>query len=346
MKGFKTLFFKNKTLYLLDQRRLPHSLSYKLCRNVNEVCWCIKNMVVRGAPAIGVASSWGVYLSSLKKYSKSVFLYRSVKKSIKKLSSTRPTARNLFWALEKMSQALDEVRDLKVKDIRRRLFKEALFIEEFERKTSYLIGKYGRKLIEDGDNVLTICNAGALATVDYGTALSVIYHAHYQRKNFRVFCCETRPLLQGARLTMWELLRENITPTLITDFSAGRLIQQGFINKVITGADRITLDGGVANKIGTYTLAVLSKRHRIPFYVAAPLSTFDPSLKSWKDIPIEERSPQEVLYVGKKRIAPSGVKVFNPAFDSVPPELISGIITERGIIYPPFRDKIREILNG
>jgi len=296
------------------------------------------NMSVRGAPAIGVAASFGVYLSSLES-KRNVNEY--VKKAIRELALTRPTARNLFWALEKMEKVLNKSvnRGEGVGILRRRLLAEAKKIYEFEKRTSFLIGKYGNKLIEKKDKILTVCNAGALATVGWGTALSIVYQAHNLRKNIKVFACETRPRLQGARLTCWELIKEGINVTLITDFAAGRLIQENRIDKIITGADRILRNGDVANKIGTYTLAVLAKRHRIPFYVAAPFSTFDFNLRSWQDIPIEERDKKEVLYINKIPIAPLEVEVYNPAFDCVPHSLISAIITERGIIYPPFHIK-------
>lgn len=327
------LRWSDEGLYLLDQRKLPHETVYVLCKDHIDVARAIKDMVVRGAPAIGVAAAYGVALGvknlSLAKIDEIVDL----------LSKTRPTAVNLFWALERMrKKALSS-------SSWEELLEEAKAIHEEDIKANERIGKFGAHLIPQSANVLTHCNAGALATGGFGTALGVIRFAVKQGKKVRVFADETRPVLQGARLTTWELMMDGIEVTLITDNMAGYLMSKGEIDLVIVGADRIASNGDVANKIGTYSLAVLAKHHGIPFYVAAPTSTVDLSIPSGKDIPIEERDPREVLEINGVKIAPSGVKVFNPAFDVTPAELISAIITEKGIIRHPFSKNLPEVIS-
>ncbi len=337
MKGFKTLYFKSGFLYILDQKKLPQKLSYIKCKTVKDVFRAIKNMHVRGAPAIGVAAGFGVYLGikNEKKY-----IYKKAKQSIELLKKSRPTARNLFWVLERMEKILEENKTIALNALKKKILKEAKTIYEWEKKVAYQIGKEGAKLIKKGDRILTICNAGALATVDWGTALSVIYIASKNKKNIKVYALETRPLLQGARLTCWELKREGVNTILICDNAAAKLMAEGKIDKIIVGADRITLNGDTANKIGTLNLAILAKYFNIPFYVAAPTSTFDLSLETGSQIPIEERDKKEVLFINNKPIAPLDVKVYNPAFDVTPHTLITAFITERGIIQRPFRRNI------
>ncbi len=302
------------SLELLDQRLLPEKLVYLKCRSATEVAQAIRDMVVRGAPAIGCAAAFGVVLS------------KGSSESYEVLAKSRPTSVNLFWALERMKKA----KDLKAEA-------EAIFAEDLAGNRA--MGKLGAELIPDRARVMTHCNAGALATAGYGTALGVIRAA--KQKNISVVACETRPYLQGARLTAWELVQENIPCTLITDNMAGHLISRGEIDVVIVGADRIAANGDVANKIGTYTLAVLARRHNIPFYVAAPLSTFDLKIPDGSHIPIEERPADEVTGYRGARWAPQGVAVRNPAFDVTPAELVTGIVGEKGVVLTPEQPKFQ-----
>lgn len=321
-------------LYILDQRALPHSVSYIKCVDHHDVARAIKDMAVRGAPAIGIAAAYGVVLG-LRKYS-----FAQLDDIIEVLAKTRPTAFNLFWALERMKRRALQASSWE------ELLEEARKIHEEDIRANEAMGNYGAELIPDGAGVLTHCNAGALATGGLGTALGVIRMAVRQGKRVRVFADETRPVLQGARLTTWELMMDGIDVTLITDNMAGYLMSKGEVNLVIVGADRIASNGDVANKIGTYSLAVLAKHHGIPFYVAAPTSTIDLKIPSGRDIPIEERDPKEVKEIGGVKIAPSEVKVFNPAFDVTPAELISAIITEMGVIRPPFKESLLKAFGG
>ncbi len=341
MKGFKSLYFKLNSLYILNQKKLPQKLTYIKCKSVRDVYSAIKNMYVRGAPAIGVAAGFGVYLG-IKDEKKCV--YKKAKESIELLRKSRPTARNLFWVLERIEKVLEEKKSFSPEALKKEILKEAKVIYEWERKVSYLIGENGSRLIKKGDRILTICNAGALATVDWGTALSVIYIASKKKKEPKVYALETRPLLQGARLTCWELKREGIDTVLVCDSTAAKLMAENKIDKIIVGADRITLNGDTANKIGTLNLAILAKYFGIPFYVAAPFSTFDFSLKEGAQISIEERNKKEVLFINNKPIAPLDVKVYNPVFDVTPHSLITAFITEKGIIEKPFRKNIIKIL--
>lgn len=310
--------WKGDSLELLDQRLLPEKLVYLKCANAVEVAQAIRDMVVRGAPAIGCAAAFGVVLD------------QGSEKSFQVLAASRPTAVNLFWALERMRKATNL-----------RAEAEAIFTEDLAGNRA--MGKLGSALIPDRARVMTHCNAGALATAGYGTALGVLRAAHDAGKRISVLVNETRPYLQGARLTAWEMVQENIPCTLITDNMAGHLISRGEVDVVIVGADRIAANGDVANKIGTYTLAVLARRHNIPFYVAAPLSTFDPAIPDGSHIPIEERSADEVTGYRGERWAPEGVKVRNPAFDVTPAELVTGIVTEKGVILAPDRQKIQRL---
>jgi methylthioribose-1-phosphate isomerase len=302
-------------------------------------------MKVRGAPALGAAAGLGIYLgikdSKAQKFSE---FSQELDRVIKYLASSRPTARNIFWSLERMCGVAVRNKDKPIPVIKKMLFKEAQTIIEEDRIACRRIGYYGAKLLKDKDTILTICNAGILATIDYGTALGVIYRAKEEGKKIKVFSCETRPMLQGARLTLWELKQRGIDVTMACDNMAATLMRQGKIDKVIAGADRIAANGDVANKIGTYSLAVLAHYHRIPFYIAAPQSTFDLAIKTGRDIPIEERRAEEVTSLFfQKPIAPKGIKVFNPAFDVTPHNLITAIITDRGIIKPPYSRNIRRI---
>ena len=304
-------------------------------------------MTVRGAPAIGVAAAMGAALGALHLPSLSPKDFRRKFFAIcDEIAQARPTARNLFWALERMKHCFNRTKQSSQYDIVKKFVSEAKRIYSEDIEINRRMGKYGSKLIADGDNILTHCNAGALATAGYGTALGVIRSAYEQGKKLHVYVDETRPVLQGARLTAWELKKEKIPFTLITDNMAGFLMQQGKIDKIIVGADRIAANGDTANKIGTYSLAVLACAHRIPFYVAAPQSTIDVSLKTGAAIPIEERKKEEVTHFKGVRSAPAGTKVYNPAFDITAAEYITAIITEKGIITKPYRASIARILKG
>ncbi|MCX7653692.1 MAG: S-methyl-5-thioribose-1-phosphate isomerase [Fervidobacterium sp.] len=340
-----TMEWTGDSLILVDQRRLPFEEVYVTCADYRAVALAIREMVVRGAPAIGASAAFGYVLGAkeiLKKsynYEQVVSQMRNVKET---LGRTRPTAVNLFWALERMEKRL--LSHGKYEGLIRILEEEAMTIAKEDIEVNKAIGRNGAELIKDGFTVLTHCNAGALATVDYGTALGVLRAAKEQGKRIRVFVDETRPYLQGARLTAWELMKDGFDVTLISDNMAGWVMKQGKINAVIVGADRIAANGDVANKIGTYMVAVLAKKHNIPFYVAAPTSTLDLSLSNGMQIPIEERSHEEVATCGGKRIAPNNVNVYNPAFDVTEHELVTAIITEKGIVYPPYEENLRKLL--
>jgi len=323
---------------------LPGRLKYIYISNLNSLWHAIKELKVRGAPALGAAAALGVYLGirnikagDFNRFSKMLDAV------IKYIGSSRPTARNLFWGLERVRDVAFKNKNKPIARIKNDIFKESQNIIEEDRRACRNIGRFGAKLIDNGDTVLTVCNAGILATIDYGTALGVIYYADREGKKLKVFACETRPLLQGARLTAWELHKKGIDVTLISDSMAAFLMEQGMIDKVIAGADRIASGGDTANKIGTYNLAILSKYHNIPFYIAAPSSTFDLSIKSGQEIPIEQRKPEEVVnLLSRQVVASKKIKVFNPAFDVTPHNLISAIITEKGIISPPYYENIRK----
>lgn len=316
-------------LRLIDQTLLPTQLEYRDCKTVEEVWEAIRVLRVRGAPAIGVAAAYGVVLGMQTGRSK-------LREVTDYLRTSRPTAVNLFWALERMERRGGAVPDL---------LAEARAIHGEDAAMCRAIGKVGASLVESGQGVLTHCNAGGLATAEYGTALAVLYSAAEAGKRFRVFADETRPLLQGARLTAWELQQAGIDVTLICDNMAAQVMREGKVQLVIVGADRIAKNGDTANKIGTYGVALLAKAHGIPFYVAAPSTTFDLRIANGSEIPIEQRDPREITEGLGKLIAPPGVQVYNPAFDVTPAELISGIITERGLIQPVGEDGIKNILN-
>ncbi|MCF8054181.1 MAG: S-methyl-5-thioribose-1-phosphate isomerase [Deltaproteobacteria bacterium] len=346
----RTVYWENEAVVLLDQRKLPvaigGSLPLLVCRNYHQVIQAIKTLAVRGAPAIGVAAALGIALGMRKVTRDRVALHQRFAKIATEFSHSRPTAVNLFWAIKQMKSAFLQATaaDFSSARISQRLLEVALELVDNDIKTNIALGEHGQALIDDGDAILTHCNAGALACAGYGTALGVLRSARQKGKNFSLFIDETRPVLQGARLTAWEMQYEKIPATLICDSMAGSLMASGRVNKIITGADRIAANGDVANKIGTYSLAVLAKAHKIPFYVAAPLATFDLSIDNGCDIPIEERAPEEVTHIGVKRIAPKGISVFNPAFDVTPARLITAIITERGIIKRPGKKSIRALL--
>jgi methylthioribose-1-phosphate isomerase len=327
---------------MIDQRKLPQEEVYVECRDFNQVASAIEKMIIRGAPAIGVAAAYGVALGLLKVERKER-LNEELERIFKRLEKTRPTARNLFWALSRMKEAFKKNRSLPLSRLKMRMVREALEIEKEDIGTNRRIGSFGKELLKDGQSILTHCNTGALATAGYGTALGVLRAASEEGKRIRVYVDETRPLLQGARLTCWELERENIPVTLITDNAAGYLMQKGMISLVMTGADRIAGNGDTANKIGTYSLAVLAKENGLPFYVAAPLSTIDFNLDRGEGIPIEERSPQEVREIGGLCLTLPRVSVLNPAFDLTPAGYISAFVTERGIARPPFERSLKEL---
>ncbi len=339
-------------LELIDQRKLPRKKTTLKCRDIKTVFDAIKTLAVRGAPAIGVAAAYGVVLgiqkiSGKEKAEKAIPV---LKKSCEYLALARPTAVNLFWALERIKrrgeQFIAKNPDASAAELRKAILNEANAIYKEDVEMCREIGRNGEKFIKNGMGILTHCNAGALATAGQGTALSVLFEAHKKKKKFKVYVDETRPLLQGARLTAWELKQAEIETIVICDNMAGWLMKQGKINAVITGADRIAANGDAANKIGTYSLSVLAARHKIPFYVAAPSSTFDLSISSGNSIPIEQRAQDEVTMIAKVRMAPKGVCVCNPAFDVTQAQDISAIITEKGVIEKPNADKIIRNLKG
>ncbi len=340
----RALSWQGNKLQLLDQTLLPVEKVILELDNYEEVAWAINTMQVRGAPAIGIAAAYGMVLAAQQGLTqdKSKFL-SYLDKAKTELAETRPTAVNLFWALERMEKVWKANEDQSPEQLLALLEQEAKVIDSEDLAGNKKMGLYGSELVPHGARILTHCNAGALAVSGYGTALGVIRAAHEQGKNIQVFADETRPLLQGSRLTAWELMEDGIPVTLITDNTSAYLMKQGKIDLVVVGADRISSNGDVANKIGTYGVAILAKYHGIPFYVAAPTSTIDMSLKSGEEIPIEERDHDEVRKIGGVQIAPAEVKVYNPAFDVTPHELVTAIITEAGIIRPPFNEGLQKI---
>lgn len=326
---------------MIDQTKLPEELVYLEIDDVEILGEAIKSLRVRGAPAIGIAGAFGMVLGvqNFKGEDKEAFFKRLIH-TADYLNATRPTAVNLSWAINRMMKVAKETANKPISEIKQRLLQEALFIWQEDREICRRLGKHGAKIIQDGFRVLTHCNTGALATADYGTALGVIFAAKEAGKKVSVYADETRPLLQGARLNVWELMNEDIDVTLICDNTAAFVMQQKKIDCVIVGADRIARNGDTANKIGTYNLAVLAEKHKVPFYVAAPFSTIDFNIKDGSEIPIEERAPEEVTQGFGKRTAPEGSKVYSPAFDITPHELITALITEQGIIEPPFEQNL------
>ncbi|HNZ11549.1 MAG: Methylthioribose-1-phosphate isomerase [Deltaproteobacteria bacterium ADurb.Bin151] len=343
----QTVFWKNNKVVMIDQKALPLNRRQLVCSDYRQVITAIKDLTVRGAPAIGVAAAMGAALGALSIPSEPVAQFRKKFHAVcNEIEKSRPTARNLFWAIERMKEHLENTILSGKKNLAGELIREAKRICAEDIEINRRIGQHGSALISDGDQILTHCNAGALATAGYGTALGVIRAAREQGKKIHVYVDETRPVLQGARLTAWEMKEEKIPATLICDNMAGFLMQQNKISKIIVGADRIVANGDTANKIGTYSLAVLAKSHGIPFYIAAPISTFDFSLKTGATIPIEERNGAEVTHFKGVQSAPQGVKVYNPAFDITPGKLISAIITERGIITRPYSSAIARLRKG
>ncbi len=331
-------------LRLLDQTLLPIDVCFIDCMDIATVHEAIRSLRVRGAPAIGITAAMGV-LVGLKNIPSGTSIKKHYEDTDNYLRTSRPTAVNLFWALDRMKRKFIEIADLPdQRTILSILLEEALLIEKEDRAMCQSIGKIGANLVQDGFGILTHCNTGGLATAAYGTALSVIFTAYEQGKSIHVFCDETRPLMQGARLTSWELLQAGIPATLICDSMAAQVMKEGKINMVIVGADRIAANGDSANKIGTYGLSVLAHAHKIPFYVAAPSSTFDLSIEDGSGIPIEQRNPKEITEPFGKQVAPTGVSVYNPAFDVSPAHLITGIITEKSLITPVNAKNIRNSL--
>jgi methylthioribose-1-phosphate isomerase len=348
MKSLETLRWiggVDGCLRLIDQTRLPVQLLEIDCRNVEAVYQAIKTMQIRGAPAIGIAAAYGVCLGvqSVVGNDQAAFFQR-LDEVVKYLGASRPTAVNLFWALKRMKHTAELLRNRTNAEIAAALLQEARAIHKEDRQMCRAIGRNGAELLRAGQGVLTHCNAGGLATSDYGTALAVIFAAVESGKTLHVFVDETRPLLQGARLTAWELKARDIDATLICDSMAAQVMREGRVQAVITGADRIAANGDAANKVGTYGLAVLAKAHHIPFYIAAPSSTFDLSIAGGAEIPIEQRDPKEVTHGFGLQTAPDGIQVYNPAFDVTPAELITAIICDRGVIQPVTKEKIAELL--
>jgi methylthioribose-1-phosphate isomerase len=331
---------------LLDQTLLPTRLEYRDCHGVEAIWEAIRTLRVRGAPAIGVAAAMGVVLGvqSCRDRSRGAYAHR-LKEVTAYLRTSRPTAVNLFWALERMERRVQPFTEQwSPEQLTQALLDEALAIEEEDRRMCRAIGAAGAPLIRDGQGVLTHCNAGGLATADYGTALAVLFSAAEQGRRFQVYADETRPLLQGARLTAWELQQRGIDTTLICDNMAAQVMKEGRVQLVVVGADRIAANGDTANKIGTYGVALLAQAHSIPFYVAAPSSTFDLELPDGNAIPIEQRDGREVTHGFGRQTAPEGIKVYNPAFDVTPARLIAGIVTEKGIIQPVTQERIRAVV--
>lgn len=339
-----TIVWRDDTIIMVDQRKLPGQERYVSCHTAQQVARAIRTMVIRGAPAIGVAAAMGVALGMQRSKARGTSqLAKELQKICTLMAATRPTAVNLFWAIERLKKAFaDAVQSgASVDEIKALLTAEAHRIHDEDVASCRAIGAYGVSVMPDPARILTHCNAGALATAGYGTALGVIRAAVEAGKRVTVFADETRPFMQGARLTAWELMRDGIETTVITDSMAGSIMRAGHINIVIVGADRIAGNGDVANKIGTYTVAVLARQHNIPFYVAAPMSTIDLATPNGAHVPIEERNRREMTRFGSLRLVPDGALVRNPAFDVTPHEYVTGIITERGILSPPYRESLR-----
>jgi len=338
------IYWKDGSLYLLDQRELPFKKTYVRCRTVKDVAVAIRNMTVRGAPLIGIVAAYGVVLGIREVIvSKRRFTSRDMDRIYQKLSATRPTAVNLSWALKRMKDAYGRSRD--DLDMPDSMLQEAISIHVEDIENNRMLSLYGAELIDDGDTILTHCNAGALATGGYGTALGVIRAAHESGKKIKVIATETRPYLQGARLTVWELYQEGIPVELIPDNNVGFLASNKGIDKVITGADRIALNGDTANKVGTFMIALAAHRFRIPFFIAAPVSTFDPNIGNGTYIPIEERGGEEVKYLKDQLLTVKDVKARYYSFDITPAQLITNFITEKGIIEKPFKRYIRMLFD-
>jgi len=340
----ETLRWTAQGVEMIDQTRLPHVEEFVLCRDYKEVADAIQTMIIRGAPAIGVAAAMGVALGALQAGDEN--FETEFEQICKTLAATRPTAVNLFWGIERMKRLRASLAGEPLSAVREKLVAEAQAVHAEDIAINKRIGAFGAPLVPDGKTVLTHCNAGALATAGYGTALGVIRAAVEAGKNIDVFADETRPFLQGSRLTVWELQKDGIDTTLITDNMAGHFLRSGRIGCVVVGADRIAANGDVANKIGTYGVAVLAKENGVPFYVAAPISTVDLKTPSGEQIPIEERASSEVTAMFGHKVAPEGTKVKNPAFDVTPNRYVTGIITERGVAHAPYESSLKKLVEG
>ena len=340
----ETIQWTSDGVVMIDQTRLPREIVYVTCRDYREVAHAIRAMIIRGAPAIGVAAAMGVALGVL--HAGPQRLDQEFEAICTTLAGTRPTAVNLFWAIDRMKTRYAGVRGKSLEEVRVALVAEAQLIKQEDIETNRALGRHGAALVPDGKAVLTHCNAGALATAGYGTALGVIRAAVESGKNIQVFAGETRPFLQGARLTAWELQQDNIPTTLITDNMGGHFLRSGRIGCVVVGADRIASNGDVANKVGTYSMAVLAKENGVPFYVAAPISTLDLTLASGEEIPIEQRAAKEVTEVFGVPVAPQGIAVENPAFDVTPARYVSAIITERGVARAPYLESLQRLVSS
>ena len=334
----ETIRWTNAGVVMIDQTRLPREEVYVTCANFREVAEAIRSMVIRGAPAIGVAAAMGIALGMRDAETAEEF-----EEICRVLAATRPTAVNLFWAIDRMRRKFHALRGRPIEELREELIAEALRVRLEDIAINECIGKNGAALVPNGKTVLTHCNAGALATAGYGTALGVIRAAIEAGKKIHVYADETRPFLQGSRLTAWELMKDGIPTTVISDNMAGAMMRQGKIGAIVVGADRIAANGDVANKIGTYTVAVLAKEHGIPFYVAAPISTVDLATADGSGIPIEQRNQKEVTHIAGKQMVPDGVSVENPAFDVTPAKYVAAIITERGIAKAPYQESLRRL---
>jgi methylthioribose-1-phosphate isomerase len=344
-----TVAFENGEIVMVDQRKLPGQEVYVRCKTAPEVARAIKSMVIRGAPAIGVSAAMGIALGMRRSKASGTRQFAvEFNKTCDLMAGTRPTAVNLFWAIDRMKKALTAgvQAGQSVDELKDRLEREARAIHDEDVESCRAMGRFGAAVVPDGARILTHCNAGALATAGYGTALGVIRAAAEQGKVRQVFADETRPFLQGARLTAWELVRDQVPTTVIAESMAGPLMRRGEIDVVVVGADRIAANGDVANKIGTYTVAMMAGAHEIPFYVAAPLSTIDLATATGDDIPIEQRSARELTHLGSTRLAPDGASVWNPAFDVTPARLIAGIITERGIARPDYSESLKRLFDA
>jgi methylthioribose-1-phosphate isomerase len=344
-----TIEWKTDGVVMIDQRKLPSAEVYVTCKSAAEVAKAIKTMVIRGAPAIGVAAAMGIALGMGKSKATGTKQFATeFQKTCDLMAATRPTAVNLFWAIDRMKRVFAEaaLAGGSVMEIKARLEAEAQRIHDEDVASCRSVGAHGAALVPDSASVLTHCNAGALATAGYGTALGVIRAAVEQGKRVAVLADETRPFLQGARLTAWELTKDGIDTTVITDNMAGTMMQQGQVDLVVVGADRIAANGDVANKIGTYTVAVLAKAHGLPFYVAAPTSTIDLNTPDGSRIPIEERNEREVTHVGSSRLTPGAARIRNPAFDITPASYVTAIVTERGIARPPYDESLARLVRA
>ena len=344
-----TIDWKDDAVVMIDQRKLPASEKYVTCRTAQDVAKAIRTMVIRGAPAIGVAAAMGIALGLRRSSATGTKQFTTeFQKICDLMAATRPTAVNLFWAIERMKRTFAEAAHggSSVEELKQLLETEARRIHDEDVESCRTMGAHGATLVPETARILTHCNAGALATAGYGTALGVIRAAAGQGKNVAVLADETRPFLQGARLTAWELVRDGIDTTVITDNMAGSMMRLGHVDLVVVGADRIAANGDVANKIGTYGLAVLAKEHGIPFYVAAPISTIDLATPDGSRIPIEERNDREVTHVGANRLTPEGARIRNPAFDVTPAKYVTAIVTERGIAKPPYVESLAGLVSG